>query len=98
MATTGFVVRGTGNLFLSRTHRYVLQKSDKLTWVVSCAWVHGTKELLAGGDWSYFAVTIYPARYSATRDTTEVIGDPMTYAEFLEAHKPPSVESAAPQT
>jgi hypothetical protein len=94
MATNGYVVRSTGNLFLSRSKKYVLQRSDELTWVVSYAWVHSESELLEGGNWTEKAVLVYPARYDAKRDTTVVMGDPIPYADFLHAHQSEPVAEA----
>lgn len=66
--------------------KYVLQKGDEeSTWVVSCAWVHSEAAVLQGGDWADKAVLVYPARYDARRDTTEVTGDPVPYKKFTTA-------------
>lgn len=83
----GFVVRGDGDNYLSRSMRYILHK-DHGSWGATRAWVHKEDEILKGGTWATEATRLYPARYNSTRDITEIVGDPIPFHEFVASRQP----------
>jgi hypothetical protein len=85
VSAAGYVVQSFGvDRFLSRTMRFVRHRDRKLARGIQRAWAHNESVLLAGGGWIVNAYKIYPV--FRRNGYNKIIGDPMTYNEFLVTH------------
>jgi hypothetical protein len=82
----GYVIQGKNGRFLSRKKRYVRHTDRSGTLGVQRSWVHNEQTLLTGGAWTDNIAKIYPCRFNVTTRLAEVVGEVMTYEDFLNAH------------
>ena len=86
-SAAGYIIQGAkSNRFLSRKLRFVKHSNREHTSGLQRAWVHDESVLLKGGNWTTEATMVYPARFNPCHDHTEIMGNCVTYEEFLREH------------